>query len=55
MTPLQFSLFFAAILVAYFLVHLRLIRFEAHLKEISGLRGGGVEQGEGEREDDLYM
>lgn len=38
MTTLQFSLFFAAILVAYLLVHLRLVRFEGHLKEIVALR-----------------
>ena len=38
MTTLQFSLFFAAILVAYLLVHLRLVRFEGHLKEIVALQ-----------------
>jgi hypothetical protein len=38
MTPLQFSLFFAAILIAYVLVHLRLARFENHLRRISGLQ-----------------
>lgn len=38
MSPLQFSLFFAALLVAYVLVHLRLVRFERYLREISVLR-----------------
>lgn len=38
MTGLQFSLFFAAILIAYTLVHLRLVRFENYLRRISGLQ-----------------
>lgn len=38
MTVLQFSLFFAALLVAYMLVHLRLLRFEGYLREITGLK-----------------
>lgn len=38
MDALQFSLFFVAILVGYFLVHLRLIRFEEHLQRLAGLR-----------------
>ena len=39
MDTLQFALFFAALLVAYVLVHMRLVRFEAYLKEMSALRG----------------
>ena len=39
MDTLQFALFFAALLVAYVLVHIRLVRFEAYLKEVSALRG----------------
>ncbi|GAB4155956.1 MAG: hypothetical protein Fur0037_24310 [Planctomycetota bacterium] len=38
MNGLQFSLFFAAILVGYVLIHLRLVRFEAYLREISELK-----------------
>jgi hypothetical protein len=38
MDPLQFTLFFVALVVGYILVHLRLVRFEAHLREIAGLR-----------------
>lgn len=38
MTTLQFSLFFAALLVAYMLVHLRLARFERYLQEVTGLK-----------------
>ncbi|MEZ5965165.1 MAG: hypothetical protein R3F56_15130 [Planctomycetota bacterium] len=38
MTTLQFSLFFTGLLVAYMLVHLRLLRFERYLREISGLK-----------------
>lgn len=38
MTTLQFSLFFAGLLAAYFLVHLRLLRFEGYLREITGLK-----------------
>lgn len=38
MTNLQFALFFAAILIAYVLVHVRLSRFEAYLREIAGLK-----------------
>lgn len=38
MDALQFSLFFVALLVGYFLVHLRLVRFEEHLQRLAGLR-----------------
>jgi len=38
MSPLQFSLFFVALLVAYILMHVRLVRFERYLREISGLK-----------------
>ncbi len=38
MSPLQFALFFAALLTGYVLVHLRLVRFEGYLREIGGLR-----------------
>ncbi|MEM7205529.1 MAG: hypothetical protein AAF628_35055 [Planctomycetota bacterium] len=38
MSPLQFALFFAALLICYVLVHLRLTKFETYLREISGLR-----------------
>tara|TARA_R110002073_G_scaffold110903_2_gene247353 strand:- start:1878 stop:2468 length:591 start_codon:yes stop_codon:yes gene_type:complete len=38
MTTLQFSLFFAALLVGYLLVHLRMIRFEEHLQKLAGIR-----------------
>jgi len=38
MTTLQFSLFFVGLLVGYMLVHLRLLRFERYLREISGLK-----------------
>lgn len=38
MSILQFSLFFAAILVAYVLLHLRLMRFERYAQELAGLR-----------------
>lgn len=38
MSPLQFGLFFAALLIGYVLVHLRLVRFESYLREIAGLR-----------------
>jgi len=34
----QFSLFFAALVIAYILVHLRLLRFETYLKDIATLR-----------------
>lgn len=37
MTPLQFSLFFAALLVGYVLVHLRLVRFESYLRKVPAL------------------
>jgi len=37
MTPVQFGLFFAALLVGYALVHLRLIRFEEHLQKLAGI------------------
>ena len=38
MSPLQFTLFFVALLVGYVLVHLRLVRFEQHLEKLSTLR-----------------
>lgn len=38
MGSLQFSLFFAALLVGYVLVHLRMIRFEEHLQKLAGIR-----------------
>jgi hypothetical protein len=38
MDLIQFSLFFAALLVGYVLVHVRLVRFEQHLREIAGIR-----------------
>jgi hypothetical protein len=38
MSTLQFSLFFAALLFAYVLVHVRLARFESYLKEIAVLK-----------------
>ena len=38
MTLLQFSLFFIAIVVAYALVHMRLVKFESYLKELTELR-----------------
>lgn len=38
MSPLQFSLFFVALLIAYLLVHVRLIRFERYLQEVAVLR-----------------
>lgn len=38
METYQFSLFFAALLVAYVLVHVRLVRFETYLKEIAGIK-----------------
>ena len=38
MTTTQFALFFAAILIAYVLVHMRLARFETYLREITGLK-----------------
>ena len=38
MSVLQFSLFFVAILVGYFLLHLRLVRFEEHLQKLAGIR-----------------
>lgn len=39
MDPLQFTLFFVALLVGYVLVHLRLVRFEEHLQKLAGIRG----------------
>jgi hypothetical protein len=39
MDALQFTLFFVALLVAYVLVHLRLVRFEEHLQKLAGIRG----------------
>jgi len=38
MTPLQFGLFFAALLVGYVLVHLRMVRFEEHLQKLAGIK-----------------
>jgi len=38
MSTLQFALFFAALLVAYLLVHVRLVRFETYLREVSALK-----------------
>lgn len=38
MDALQFSLFFAALLLGYVMVHVRLVRFETYLKEIAGLK-----------------
>jgi hypothetical protein len=38
MDPLQFALFFAALLVGYALVHLRMIRFEGHLQKLTGIK-----------------
>lgn len=38
MDTVQFALFFAAILVGYVLVHLRLVRFEEHLQKLAGIR-----------------
>lgn len=38
MTNLQFSLFFVALLVGYIMIHLRLARFETHLREVSHLK-----------------
>lgn len=38
MDALQFAFFFAAILVGYVLVHLRLVRFEEHLQKLAGIR-----------------
>ena len=38
MDPYQFALFFAALLIGYLLVHMRLVKFERYLKEISVLR-----------------
>jgi hypothetical protein len=38
MSTLQFTLFFTALLIGYVLLHLRLVKFEAYLKEISVLK-----------------
>ena len=38
MSPLQFSLFFAALLVGYILVHVRMVRFEKYLREVAGIK-----------------
>ncbi len=38
MSTLQFSLFFAALLIGYVLVHVRLGRFERYLQEVAGLK-----------------
>lgn len=37
MDNLQFGLFFVALVVGYVLVHLRLVRFEEHLRKLSGI------------------
>src|SRR5262245_55296743 len=37
MSELQFTLFFIALLVGYVLLHLRLVRFEAYMKKLSGI------------------
>ncbi len=37
MDVVQFSLFFVALLVGYVLVHLRLLRFEEHMRKLSGI------------------
>jgi hypothetical protein len=38
MTTLQFGLFFAALLIGYVLIHIRLMRFETYLREVSALK-----------------
>lgn len=38
MEPWQFSLFFVALVVGYLLVHLRVVRLEEHLRQLSMLR-----------------
>ena len=38
MSTLQFGLFFAALLIGYVLVHIRLMRFEKYLREVSALK-----------------
>lgn len=38
MSNAQFALFFVALLIGYVLVHLRLIRFEEHLRKLAGIR-----------------
>lgn len=38
MDPLQFSLFFAAVLIGYLLLHVRVARFEQHLEKLTLLR-----------------
>jgi len=38
MSTLQFALFFAALLIGYVLVHLRMVRFEKYLREVSALK-----------------
>ena len=38
MSTLQFGLFFAALLIGYVLVHIRLVRFEKYLREVSALK-----------------
>jgi hypothetical protein len=53
MTTLQFSLFFAALLLAYILVHVRLARFEAHLRELGRLREIEERVGAGPRTLDM--
>lgn len=38
MDGLQFSLFFIALVVGYLVIHMRLVRFEHYLREITGLK-----------------
>jgi len=38
MSTLQFGLFFAALLIGYVLVHIRMVRFEKYLREVSALK-----------------
>ena len=38
MDALQFSLFFVALLVGYVLLHMRLVRYEAYLRELQEIR-----------------
>jgi hypothetical protein len=38
MDPLQFTLFFAAVLIGYALLHVRVARFEGHLRKLDALQ-----------------
>ena len=38
MSPLQFTLFFVALLLGYVLVHVRMARFEEHLQKLAGIQ-----------------